>query len=78
LANRLDTAERLLRSAIASQRDEAKYKSFIVSIEHALFNPQGKLSALQTQVKSLQNRFDLEGSIECHGVHFASKTEMAA
>jgi hypothetical protein len=36
------------------------------------------LGALQAQVKALQNHFDSDGSIECHGVHFASKTEMAA
>jgi hypothetical protein len=79
LSSCLDTAEHLLKSFLASQQqDEAKYKSFVTSVEHALFSPQGQVGALQAQVKSLQNCFDSDGSIACRGVHFASKTEMAA
>ena len=50
----------------------------MTSVEHALFNPQGELGAIKAQLKSLQNRFDSDGAIECHGVYFASKTELAA
>jgi hypothetical protein len=78
LTGRLDTAERLLASVVAAQGDEGDRKAFIASVQHALFNPQGELGALRSQIKSLQTRFDSEGAIECHGVHFGSKTEMAS
>jgi hypothetical protein len=78
LSGRLATAERLLATSVLSPDAEASRKAFLASVEHALFNPQGELSALRSQIKSLQTRFDSDGAIECHGVHFASKNEMAA
>lgn len=78
LKGRLDTVERVLRTVAAAQRDEAEYKTFVGSVEHSLFSPHGDVAELKTQVKALQQRFDSEGSIECHGVHFSSKVEMAA
>jgi high-affinity K+ transport system ATPase subunit B len=75
---RLTTAERLL-ATVKSQRDEMQqHRAFVASVEQSLFNPQGDLGTLKLQVKALQARYDSEGSIECHGVHFLSKTEMAA
>lgn len=53
LSSRLDTTERLLKPVLASQWDEAKYRAFVTSVEHALFNPQGAVGALQSQAKSL-------------------------
>jgi hypothetical protein len=73
LMHHLDTAERVLKSTIESKNDGAPSKSFVTSVEHALFNPQGELSAIKSQLKSLQNRFDSDG--ECHRVYFSSKTE---
>jgi hypothetical protein len=77
-AGRLATAERLL-GTVQSQRDEMQQqRAFVNSVERSLFNPQGDFAALKLEVKSLKARFDSEGSIECHGVHFSSKTEMAS
>jgi hypothetical protein len=75
----LATAEHLLAS-VQSQRDEMQqqHQAFIASVERSLFNPQGDFATLKLEVKSLQAHFDSEGSIECHGVHFSSKTEMAS
>jgi hypothetical protein len=71
--------ERVLKSTIESKKkDSTPSKTFVTSVKHVLFNPQGKLSAIKSQLKSLQNRFDLDGAIECHGVYFSSKTDMAA
>jgi hypothetical protein len=56
-----------------AQGNEGDRKAFIASVQHALFNPQGELGVLRSQIKSLQTRFDSEGAIECHGVHFGSK-----
>jgi hypothetical protein len=47
-------------------------------VKHVLFNSHGKLSTIKSQLKSLQNRFDLDSTIECHGVYFSSKTDMVA
>jgi hypothetical protein len=55
LSSCLDMMERLLKPILTSQRDEAKYRAFVTSVEHALFNPQGEIRALQLQVKSVQN-----------------------
>jgi hypothetical protein len=79
LTARLGTAERLLNGTIeASKGRGAPSKAFVTSVEHALFNPQGELGAIKSQLKSLQNRFDSDGAIECHGVYFSSKMEMAS
>ena len=78
LRRRLETAERVLKASLDAQADGTPSKSFVTSVEHALFNPQGELGAIKAQLKSLQNRFDSDGAIECHGVYFASKTELAA
>jgi hypothetical protein len=79
LMGHLGTAERLLNKTVeAIKNSGAPSKSFVTSVEHALFNPQGELSAIKSQLKSLQTRFDSDGAIECHGVYFASKMEMAA
>lgn len=78
LMHHLDTAGQVLKSTIKSKNDSAPSKSFITLVEHALFNPQGKLSGIKAQLKSLQHRFDSDGTIECHGVCFSSKTDMAA
>jgi hypothetical protein len=72
----LDTAEQVLKLTIESKNTGAPSKLFITLVEHALFNPQGKLSTIKSQRKSLQNRFDSDG--KCHGVYFSSKMEMAA
>ena len=81
----LETVVNSLRDELQSSRDAAQVaiastpsKSFVSSVEHALFNPQGELSAVKSQLKALQSRFDSEGAIECHGVYFSSKTELAA
>jgi hypothetical protein len=78
LMHRLATTERVLKSTVESSKDNAPSKSFVTSVEHVLFNPQGDLSAIKSQLKSLQHRFDSDGAIECHGVYFSSKTDMAA
>jgi hypothetical protein len=78
LAGWLNTAERLLDTPAFSPEAEDSRKALLASVEHALFSPQGELSTLRSQIKSLQMRFDSEGAIECHGVHFASKNDMAA
>jgi hypothetical protein len=78
LMHRLDTTERVLKSTIESKKDSAPSKSFVTSVEHVLFNPQGELSAIKSQLKSLQKRFDSDGAIKYHGVYFSSKTDMAA
>jgi len=79
LMGRLGTAERLLNKTVeAFKNSGAPSKSFVTSVEHALFNPQGELGAIKSQLKSLQTRFDSDGAIECHGVYFASKMEMAS
>jgi hypothetical protein len=70
--------ERVLKSTIESKLDSAPSKSFVTWVKHVLFNPQGELSAIKSQLKSLQNCFDSDGAIECHGVYFSSKTDMAA
>ena len=75
---RLATAERLLATVSSQQEEIKQHRAFVASVEHSLFNPQGDLGVLKAQIKALQTRFDSEGSIECHGVHFSSKTEMAA
>jgi hypothetical protein len=75
---RLDTAEWLLANVVAAQGNEGDRKAFVDSVQHALFNPQGELGVLRSQIKSLQTRFNSEGAIKCHGVHFGSKTEMAS
>jgi hypothetical protein len=74
---RLATAEHLLADVSAQQDETQQHRAFVASVERSLFNPQGDLGPLKAQVKALQARFDSEGSIECHGVHFSSKTEMA-
>jgi hypothetical protein len=79
LMNRLDTTVQVLKSIIESKKDSTPLKSFVTSVKHVLFNPQGELSAIKSQLKSLQNRFDSsDGAIKCHEVYFSSKTDMAA
>ena len=64
LRRRLDTAERVIKTTIEAQSDGTSSKLYTTSVEHALFNPQGELSAIKSQLKALQNRFDWEGAIE--------------
>jgi hypothetical protein len=77
-AGRLATAEHLL-ATVQSQRDEMQQHQALVSlVERSLYNPQGDFATLKLKAKGLQACFDSEGSIECHGVHFSSKTKMAS
>jgi hypothetical protein len=78
LMRRLDTAEQVLKSTNESKSAAVPSKAFLTSVEHALFNPQGEVSAIKAQLKAMQHRFDSDGAIECHGVYFSSKTDIAA
>ena len=50
LRRRLDTAERVLKTTVDAQSGGTSSKSFVSSVEHALFNPQGELSAIKSQL----------------------------